>query len=786
MKYIKLILVLVLSQSVLVCKLTNITGKITNSQNNPIIYAKITNTHSGKILYSDNKGEIIMNFIKPVDTLLIQHLLYKDTIVYQKDLLNDFHITISEKKINDIKTEDQKVISQFISLISKPKISTPFYSESFTGYDIDLVSDKLSQLILSFYPFEFPINKWNIENPKYVFQGYSENIVNQKEKINFKNLIYSRQTADVINKNNIGKYLKDINFYNENYLKINNANLISPFANFAVELYEYTLDKIYCIDTDTIAEILFYTKNIKEVGLEGIIQYNVSKNYPISIQCNQNGSTSIYLLDSIRIYQQYEQENNYIIPVVTTFKFDTDWELCKYVAKVKYSGARQTSLNYIDVNKQIPESYSKYKNYDYILQNAYNIDIPDDIFTSFGLITNPPQQIALDNSDKTDFKIKAHPMYNSPIKYEFYPYLVFNRVESVSLGLSPTIHFFNIPILTNAYYSIGQSKYYGDFSIKFNGVLENIVDFNFNFSGFSKIQAIGYDKSFTVLSNTLSAAFTHLDYYDYYYKKGFLMSIGSNYNDLFSVSLSIEFSNQESVSKTTNRSIFFKKDFRDNPQINDDDIKLFSSNLKFGHINLIYPENQIQWELDITPFAGSGKQNVKNFKGAIIGAGIYLPLKKTGYQPISLTLYCKYGIADSNLPVQYQFRMNSSKYLIKNIDNFISVDPNEFGGTNYFEAHLTLNLTDYYWRMWGLPAYNNRGPQILLLYSVGYYDNERANKAFKTTDGKLYAEAGFGLFRIPTFISNVFYWNASVAVGISDIAGNRWGWSLGLEYPLFK
>ncbi len=162
----------------------------------------------------------------------------------------------------------------------------------------------------------------------------------------------------------------------------------------------------------------------------------------------------------------------------------------------------------------------------------------------------------------------------------------------------------------------------------------------------------------------------------------------------------------------------------------------------------------------------------------------------TGYYPMRLDVDLTAGTSlMSALPRQYQFTF-VQRYPVFGTNTAMATVPiNAFGGTEYVRAHVEHNFSDIWWRAIGLPVFGNkRGIDLIGIYDAGQMWQDQSplpsGSGWDASRG-WYQEAGFGLGRIPTFISDLFYlrFDALWPVGGLQQQGS-FGWSITLSSPL--
>ena len=124
--------------------------------------------------------------------------------------------------------------------------------------------------------------------------------------------------------------------------------------------------------------------------------------------------------------------------------------------------------------------------------------------------------------------------------------------------------------------------------------------------------------------------------------------------------------------------------------------------------------------------------------------------------------------------------MQSSMLFLGKPGNFLTSKPAVYGGREYYAGHALLNLTDIWWRFLGLPLYQGRGLNLILAGSYGKFF-AKGDSFYLETGKQHYSEVGFGLTRIPTFLSNVLYLSFDARWGIGPVASGNFGWALSVS-----
>jgi hypothetical protein len=277
------------------------------------------------------------------------------------------------------------------------------------------------------------------------------------------------------------------------------------------------------------------------------------------------------------------------------------------------------------------------------------------------------------------------------------------------------------------------------------------------------------------------AGLFHFDYYDYMKSQGYKFYAEIT-NPIFELTTGIEFSEQNSLSKTTNKSIFSDELWRENPEISEGEYTTGFLVGKIGNVSYIVPSRVFENEFEVFSILGVSKNDQNAFVSVVGKYKTAIPTFNTGYGPMKLFLTFEGGKTSDVIPMQYLNRMQSSMLIINKLGNFLSAPPAEFGGREYFAGHAAFNITDLWWRFLGLPLYEGRGLNLILAGSYSRYFAQ-GESVYKNTGNYHYSEVGFGFTRIPTFISNVVYLSFDARWGVGPIASGRFGWALSVSLP---
>ena len=369
----------------------------------------------------------------------------------------------------------------------------------------------------------------------------------------------------------------------------------------------------------------------------------------------------------------------------------------------------------------------------------------------------------------------------SAFNWTWLPYLDFNRVNSIMAGLTLGANMYGINLSTTGAYSFGLKNVFWAAGLSYQLKLSKDITLMPGIIAYQFVETLSLDESYPRLMNSAFAGLFHFDYYDYMKMNGWSAYLQGDHST-FEYELGIKFEKLASLPKTTNNSAFSEKLWRSNPTIDNGDYKSIYLKGKIGSVNYFLPTDFFENELEFSSVMGIKQVDENNFYSAVGKYRTSIPLFQTGYSPIKMNLIFEGGIASYAVPIQYQHRMQSSMLFFNRPGNFLSAQPAYYGGREYYAGHAMLLLTDLWWRFLGLPLYEGRGLNLVLAGSYGKFF-AKGETFYHETGKQHYSEIGFGLTRIPTYISNVIYLSFDARWGIGPLAKGNFGWALSVSLP---
>jgi hypothetical protein len=777
---------------------------------------KIVNTTKGT--YSSSRGKFRIPFLQGAQTLKISSLGYyskeikvdenTDTLlvflepgtIMLRGVTKEADIQVDEviRRAIERKEDNVKKLETFQGLLYSKLVME-------LGGDIFQAGSEGSGFSLSGSLGDPAPDKFKM----FVMETFSDvknDYVKNKRHIEIKQ---RRQTANMEAQDNLLAIGDFINFYDDE-ISFLNTTMATPLSRNAFSYYDFEmLDKT--ILDDRYIYVIKVTPNTSTFPcFEGTIKI-VEKTYNmIELDLKPSENTSITFMEDLQFVEKFSEIARDIwCPTYLYVSAKADVQVIKGLMEVKLDLNATSIYSDIKVNEKLP---------DYIYQERFGYDntfgfekdtltgaidstrryranerrlitvakMADSTDISFWeknslreiterekeMYTQVDSLVAMEDSSGTNYE-------DSWLPFDYYPWLDFNRVGSISAGLGLTVDFNDVTIDGLAYYSFGQQLPYGKAEMIYEDLLLRNLDISA--SVFSEIKSMSNDESYPMIVNTAFAALFHTDYYDYLQKDGYSLALRYWFSR-FSIETEFENSRQFALKKTTDRSIFSDALWRDNPVIDEGDFNTIAMGLQYGFYSPLSVGSDMQYQLRLNGKYGQHSDGSNAFRWLQGSAELEFATFETGYSPMKLHLKVEGGLGSDDLPLQEQFRMRNTFLINNELGIFYSAPIAAYGGTEYWTAHIEYNLTDIWWRFLGLPTYDNRGLELILAGSTGRYLSTRRVYYFQTGD-HYYHEIGFGLSRIPIFISNVIFLRFDARWGIGPLGSGEFGAGVFVSLP---
>lgn len=795
MKIISLLIFLLCSINTLGNEIV-INGKIIDDGNSSIIPgARISIKNSNKGTYSASNGNfrLKVNIGDVISVSSIGYFSKQITIENQNDLeigLKSNPIITKDVNVTSSITPEQiieRAIKKKNDNLSKIKtFAGQLYSKLIMEMDGSVVASSNAQEGTMSLTTAIGGGEENDFGKFLIMETISDVQKDYEKNITRTNIVSRRQTSNIKPDDNIMALSEFFSFYS-NEINLLNTKIPSPIADDALDNYRYELLErqyygekfIYLIKVEPKTSVFpGFIGNMKI--LEG--DYNL-----LEVDFEPSETTAIPFFEDLKIKQVYNSSSDSLwYPGLLEVKAKAKLDIIKSLIDFKTSITITSIYSDAKLNTALPDSV-------YIQEKPRLITVSPtaNIYDSTYWEENSLRELStkekeiytlIDSIYKSDTtKYQNNKIVPKSFDYSiFNPYFNFNRVGAVCIGLVPKINLYGNEIKLLGNYSFGQEKFYGIVGFETANLNIGKLKINAISTIFSKISTISWDKSYSELYNSIAGLINHSDYYDYSLNEGFDIGINFEYKEV-SMKIKNEISNQNSLNKTTNNSIFESRKWRENPEITESRYNILTTELNYGKINTLGTNNDFDTEINLLAFYGNQKYENTDFKGIEGKLSFLIPTFYTGYNPMTLRLNLNAGISES-APVQYQFKAPTRLFLLNESGNLFTAPISYFGGDKYYMIDASFNLTDILWRWIGLPTYEGRGIDLIIGGTYGKFYNS-TKSFYQSTLDDAYSEIGFGFSRIPTFISNVGYLSFDYRFGIGPIAKGRTGGAIMISLP---
>ncbi len=794
------------------CKELNVVGKVFDKETQkPIagVRVQIFNTNRGT--YTSPSGFFKLPDIQVGSTIVLKSIGYQTkTLVVNKTsdtifvYLEPNPIKLQEvEKVGEIEAEEiiRRAIQRKRESLAKLKtLQGKLYSKLFLElggepFETRFDTTKTSRTITFTTRTSKPQDSLMLEFVKnFILETFSNIYIDYEKKINYSEITQRRQTANIPKEFNQIILTNFLNFYNET-VKIVNTEFVAPLADDAFKYYRFEL-----LGKELYGDLYVY--NIKIIPITKIFpafsgtMKILEKNYNLlEIDVTPSEKTTIQFLDSIRYIQKFTTLNEtYWHPTFLEFVGKINLGIAKGILDFNMHLRGVSIISDAVVNQSLPDSIiSKAKQNPIVVDpkaDSTNFEFWDN--NSLVETTEKEKEIykKVENISKkidtTQLDLFAP---DKKFKWGFSPDLDaiagYNRVTGYSLSLSPYLEYQRFKVLLSPIYSFAQKKFYHDLNISY--IFKNTFgtsNSSFIVSIFSKPSITSLEQNMALWLSNILSYFFHWDYYDLYQKQGFKVEYTAKNTQIkpyTKFSINFEHSKQTSLLKKTDKSLFSNKIWRENPPIAEGTYNVVGLNLDISSKPEIFgfeiSNEFFSYRISVDLLYGA-RANGSPFGGMISKIDFQIPTFYTGYNPMSLRLLLEIGVETKETPPQYSFRLPTAW----GFGNFQSARTGLFGGTKYYAIHLQHNFSDLLWRAIGLPTYKGRGLELSVLASLCNYYNYGEIQIYQPTK-KIFYEIGFGVSRIPTFISDFLYLGAVFKFSPKQPISKGFGFGLGLSLP---
>lgn len=616
------------------------------------------------------------------------------------------------------------------------------------------------------------------------FSQVYDDLTKQKRAIH---ILQRRQTSNIPADENILAIGNFANLYDET-IQIMNTVIPTPLASDAFSYYNFQLLRRIQYEDKYIYELSVEPSTTLFPALRGTIRIVEGTYNLIEADLKPSETTAIAYVRDLHLRQKFEAFPNDIWqPMLLTITGKANIQIIAGFADVDVDINVTSMYTDVRINEAIPDSVF---NPERIVSVAVGADSSRPEFwenNSLSVQTEREKEIY----QRIDSLVANTPPdegsnADTNFRISLMPVLSYNRVSTVEFGGSVGAAYRPLSLSGRASYSTGLKKAFGETALSIELLRTTGATLSVSAGVFSRIAATPYNTPHPDILNTVFTALFHTDYNDYLLEDGWSAAISGGLSDL-SYSLEGRFARQFCVSNTTAYSLFSSEEYRSNPVVQPGNYRLLRGVFEWGNYgSVISISNNLRADISARLIGLYGEESLSGlaFRSVEAGVNFQLPTFYTGYMPMSLDINISAGKGSDNLPRQYQFALSRRMPLFGVFGQFSSAPIGSYGGTEFLSVYGEHNFSDFFWRLLGLPEYEGRGLEFIVEGGAAVYRHTGAGKTdYIPTGDNAYAELGFGLGKIPTFISNVFFLRFDALWGIGSLGKGGFGVRLTLSSP---
>lgn len=616
------------------------------------------------------------------------------------------------------------------------------------------------------------------QNRNVIMETFSQVYRDRENDRTAVHIVQRRQTANIPSQNNLLAIGNFVSFYDET-LHIVNTDIPSPLASDAFSYYAYTLKRrvsdgnrfIYIIDVKPTTTLF--------PAFEGTLHIVEGSYDLIEAELSPSASTSIAYVRDLKFHQKFEELNSLWLPTYLQVTGRGYLNVLTGFAEIEVPVNVTSIYTDIALNQPLPDTAFQEK----MVSVAADADSSRPEFwqtNSLSTLSDREKEIY----QKVDSAVANAPKEDEEGAFSFNvsPLLSFNRVGGVTGGAQVTTEFSPLTLDVEGGYSFGLERSLGRAELAVWPIREPEGEVGIAGEIFSQLSSVPLHNPYPTFLNTVYTALLHTDYNDYLREDGWAASV---YGRLSALSLSVEgrFSRHFCQQNTIAYSIFSSSEFRPNPVFQPGNYRTLRSTLEWGNYNaavIISNGSSLDVDAQISGLYGEETKGGA-FRSVEGGIRVTMPTFYTGYIPMSLQVNIAAGKAAGDLPPQFQFVMGRRMPVFGRIAHFATAPIGFYGGDEFVAAYAEHNCSDFFWRLIGLPTYEGRGIEFIFEGGSALYRG--IHNTYFPTDEQWYSEVGFGLGKIPTFVSNVIFLRLDALWGVGPIAAGRFGMTATVSSP---
>lgn len=763
-------------------------GRVTDEEGNGLAGAtiKVSNIRTGT--YAGSKGYFKLPLPKGEHNVQVSSVGYfSKQIIFNSDEDSVFiELKTASVKSDEVVIHDDQAEEVIRKAIEKKQknseriktLTGQLYSKVVLELGGDIFEGEGSKLMEDVGP-----EKVGKEYTGIIMETISKDFRDFEKDVFHTHIVQRRQTSNMPSESNVIAFSTFINFYANDFVFMT-TNLKPPLADDAIGYYDYKIKSVEKLDDKIVFVIKVSLDSDLYPGLVGEIKIVDGSYSLIEVDLKPSEATAIAFVDDLHFVQRFQEiENNIWYPNYLKVDAKINVEIIKGL--FSFEGDINATSMYTDLRVNIPLPDSIYREEIAMISVDSTADSTRAEFweTNTLMALNQKEKDLYAKVDSLVTEKDSTVVKKNNFDWDLMPNYKFDRVNSSTYGGTASISLYGYKLSTFAAYSSGQEKLEG--SIRFNKHLFSSKLFNANLriELFSESDHMGIYDPYLSFFHLINTTLLHTDYYNYFKKEGFELGLTGS---AFGKTYRFEYrkAHNSSMSVTSERSLFSKKEWRCNPKILDG--SYWHTYLSLGEQNVLEISNSVEpifdYRLDI--LYGKNYKTDNDFYLVSGFADLKIPIYETGYGPILIALTAQGGYSEEDIPIHYKFAQETRAGIFASRNSFLSGSPSYYGGNKFYAFHSSLDLSDFLWRAIGLPKFNDkRGVELALNYKAGRYINDD-EVYYLSTGEDYYQEIGLTISRIPLLVSNLIYGQIDIGKGIGTLADDNFGIAVNVSFGL--
>ncbi|HZV11990.1 MAG TPA: DUF5686 family protein, partial [Candidatus Kapabacteria bacterium] len=583
-----------------------------------------------------------------------------------------------------------------------------------------------------------------------------------------------RQTANIPGQSNFNNVF-DILDFNDDIQKLGKYEIAGPTSPDALDDYNYELMDVTELNGKKIYRLRMTPKSDFAALWDGIVSIADSTWDVVEVDVRPNAVVNFPFFDSLHYTQRFTLvDNRYWMPsdIVLGAYLKVNLVLTSILLRADHSSVLS---NYV-INQPIPDTIF---NKPEVIADSSASKFDTTYWRDHEVLplTGEEQRAytKIDSVVKTDTgkKDNGPSLFNSILGFPFTftqpPFTGFgdvyhfNRVEGHYLGLGLSMPWEKILPATTLTGKFGygfedkKSKY--SVALSQNVVSSDLGGFGINGAIFQSLDHREDGGYYNTTDNTFLGLLDKEDYFNYYYTRGWNAGISAHFKDL---DLSATYLNEKETSapKNTDFSLLFPHIlFRANPAIDDGTMRRVQFRLTAGDL-MPFNDNESSAGISLESEVSDASTLKSDFTFTRYSATAFTHLRTSSFGFLDARI--QGGIAIGALPPQRLFDAESQAASFGAFGVFRAMGIKEYSGDKILAINAEENLGTGLFLLTGIPFLVHSGMEFLIDGGAAWTDISNRSQLLSpdpvNTAKQVYAEAGFGINRILTFLRCDFTW----------------------------